>query len=879
MFYQRNIMIIIIILTLLFFYTYIKENYISDEESSLLKKHGTFVNIHNIKKKIKFHLSDNSENINAFFKIDTITQIDNGNYYNELIIPNDSNKDNNRFFNFDKTNKNYIIFNNINSRKLSIYFYFSYNNDPTSKKTLLSIIFNKQSIETTASGTNVPANNKKGLSIYIQHNTLYLKTGTEPKEISKDIKPGNELNFILFTIDLDFNHDTIGPNYNFSKLYTKKIAENKLELLPSLENIGINDSQQNDNEINTNNISVSVNHTETHFTNYDLTQFDIKYLIFGANRNGSEINDFYNGKIGLLNIKDDILLFRHVSEKSNLSKLKEYTKPPYFTNDNIYPQLNSLQHGSSNMTNMTNMIINFNSIKLNIDILDININTLSSINYNDSDLFKNNKLNSLTQHILKSNLKKKVIQLDNNINLIKLEDPDVNHSKYYATINDFLKYDFILNVYDKEYQNNHDYNKLKNNYSCFYIELDSDKQTYDEIKNNLLFLDITKLELMMREYHSVVLIKFGKNLENNVAQKSVFNFSIDNTYIALYKTNINKLHYDIIPYDAKKYFIYCINLIYIYKPHLNTDIFIGKINHNSKTNKIETLTHLNQYYEQLKKINDDTDNNNTDSNYNEKLEDFKKINNINNTNNIINPADINIIINGKEHTYSYKSVDEINKCLFTPIGDTINECKSMCVNNTNENKCFVSDCVELCNNCKNEKCKWNISLINNNNRYKPNSSIIKLFPGNKSIKITWLKPDSLYLISKYYIIIFNKKSDFLQIHTYINSANNLEYIINNLENNIMYHLILVSKNKIGISDVSNIDATTPNKTSEFYDNKPKINRYDDSLLVDSYNKKNINYKEQISLYEKQLIYSELKDILLDKLTIRLDKNIYNIDIF
>ena len=95
----------------------------------------------------------------------------------------------------------------------------------------------------------------------------------------------------------------------------------------------------------------------------------------------------------------------------------------------------------------------------------------------------------------------------------------------------------------------------------------------------------------------------------------------------------------------------------------------------------------------------------------------------------------------------------VNKCVFKPSGETMNQCKSLCRNNMKKNGCFINDCIEICNNCNNETCKWNLSAIDNNNQYKPKAIIIKIFPGNKSIKITWLKPDSLYPMLKYYIII------------------------------------------------------------------------------------------------------------------------------
>ena len=149
-------------------------------------------------------------------------------------------------------------------------------------------------------------------------------------------------------------------------------------------------------------------------------------------------------------------------------------------------------------------------------------------------------------------------------------------------------------------------------------------------------------------------------------------------------------------------------------------------------------------------------------------------------------------------------------------------------------------------------------------------------------------PDSKLQITDYYIIIYqktNSNSDSLEIHTIKNyNTFNMDYIIHNLKNNEMYNVILISKNLQTISDISNSLNLIPNSNSDF--GKPINNSFSNSLENSDILKQNKElykkvreFRQQKTQLEKMSIYSDLKGILFDELQLRIDKNVYNINIF
>ena len=256
---------------------------------------------------------------------------------------------------------------------------------------------------------------------------------------------------------------------------------------------------------------------------------------------------------------------------------------------------------------------------------------------------------------------------------------------------------------------------------------------------------------------------------------------------------------------------------------------------------------------------------------------------------LINEENDNLVKNIFVNVFkNKKKVDEINifnsihknnnKCTFIPLGDTLFECKQLCSNDINLS-CTEEQCNNICNNCYTEKCKWNFSKKQINNSIRPNISKIKGFSGNKFIKVTWLKPESKSEILKYYIIVTSPiNTDFIQIYSFYDERELPEYIIPNLENDVPYSVSLVSKNKIGVSKISNIETIIPNEYSEIdrYDRK---NSYDNSLQNVNSDNNIIDISTQKSMYEKQTIIQELKSILVNKLKFKKPIGAYNINIF
>ena len=220
-----------------------------------------------------------------------------------------------------------------------------------------------------------------------------------------------------------------------------------------------------------------------------------------------------------------------------------------------------------------------------------------------------------------------------------------------------------------------------------------------------------------------------------------------------------------------------------------------------------------------------------------------------------------------------------NNCGFNPSGNTLFECRQLCSNNLNI-ICSEEQCNNVCNNCYSDACKWNYSKKINNEKLRPTRSKIKGFIGNKFIKITWIKPESKSEIMKYYIIVTTPTNkEFIQIYSIYDPRELPEYIIKNLENGIPYSISLISKNKIGVSDISNLETIVPNEYSEL-DNYENKNTYDNSLQNYFENSKDsIDISQQKSIYEKQVILDELKNILIDKLKINSPLGVYNVNIF
>lgn len=224
-------------------------------------------------------------------------------------------------------------------------------------------------------------------------------------------------------------------------------------------------------------------------------------------------------------------------------------------------------------------------------------------------------------------------------------------------------------------------------------------------------------------------------------------------------------------------------------------------------------------------------------------------------------------------------------CDFKPYGQTQFECIQKCTNN-NINNCSESQCNSLCKNCGTLECEWNITDFNKNNSLKPEPVKIKGFSGNKAIKVTWIKPLSKFSVEKYYITVSNSIENILNIYKFESSSDINEYIINNLRNGILYDVMIVAKNRFGVSEISNTESVIPSEVNTFSEiSEIRSSDYEDS--IESYYKNNnediifdntnLN-SNNISLFEKEIIKNDLKEILFGKLSPKPYNN-YTINIY
>jgi len=213
---------------------------------------------------------------------------------------------------------------------------------------------------------------------------------------------------------------------------------------------------------------------------------------------------------------------------------------------------------------------------------------------------------------------------------------------------------------------------------------------------------------------------------------------------------------------------------------------------------------------------------------------------------------------------------------YIPQGKTRDICVMDCkkVDNCNKNIC-----ESICDKCSSNNCEWNKEVNYRLDTFKPSRLKIKVFSGNKGIKLTWIKPLSEYPIDKYYIILSSQNHpsipDLLEIYILEEQNDLIEYYIKGLENESIYTVFVLTKNKMVISDPSNIEVITPNKYSNInLDVEPT--KVGDSMSSQSYN---TNSTLERPLYQKNIVYNDVKDILINNLQFKEPKGIYNINIY
>ena len=115
-----------------------------------------------------------------------------------------------------------------------------------------------------------------------------------------------------------------------------------------------------------------------------------------------------------------------------------------------------------------------------------------------------------------------------------------------------------------------------------------------------------------------------------------------------------------------------------------------------------------------------------------------------------------------------------------------------------------------------------------------------------------------------------------------------EYVVNNVINNVVYNVQILCKNAYGVSELSNEESVIPSINGSFKNvSNIKLSEYEDS--IESFYKNNYDINEsnnvvfdlnrQVSLFEREIVLNDLKDILSDKLIGKKNINQYNIRVF
>ena len=220
-------------------------------------------------------------------------------------------------------------------------------------------------------------------------------------------------------------------------------------------------------------------------------------------------------------------------------------------------------------------------------------------------------------------------------------------------------------------------------------------------------------------------------------------------------------------------------------------------------------------------------------------------------------------------------------CNFNPSGNTLFECRQLCINNSLNNSCEEEQCNNLCNNCQKDECKWTYKNQMKEKILRPDKTKIKGFSGNKMIKITWIKPTSKSDILKYYLILtIVQNQDFIEIYSFEDTRELPEHIIDNLINDNKYSVSLISKNKMGVSEISNIETIIPNENNNFNIDIDK-NTYDNSLqnYYEDSNNTGVDLRKQKSIYEKHSIIKDLKSVIKNTLKFSKPIGAYSINVY
>ena len=164
------------------------------------------------------------------------------------------------------------------------------------------------------------------------------------------------------------------------------------------------------------------------------------------------------------------------------------------------------------------------------------------------------------------------------------------------------------------------------------------------------------------------------------------------------------------------------------------------------------------------------------------------------------------------------------KCNFKPYGLNINHCTDVCSGKNKDNwggyKCNRQECGKICRSCDDEYCKWIDTGTETVTDVKniPNKIRLEVIPDDKSLVLSWKKPQSEgSSITKYHIIHYETRSRDKNFNVStinkedINCKNTDKCLqtLTGLTNNTYYSVGITAENDTGISDLSNILVIAP----------------------------------------------------------------------
>ena len=481
---------------------------------------------------------------------------------------------------------------------------------------------------------------------------------------------------------------------------------------------------------------------------------------------------------------------------------------------------------------------------------------------------------------------------DLKIKYIKSKIPDINNKNsaeaqqqsyankffiLYQYSTEFYKHPNILKLEKKDGMFIEGYNNLfdeLNNYVTYLFNLKlGDNQTYVE---KFDFMDLFTVREFISKYDTLYMFILGERM----SEKSHFKFLTLNKpiFMIVFKNN------DDVGYEYKTIQINLVKFYTLQKKIFNYILESGNVVNDDD----EYYTNTIQKYLNSKS---------TPFSLNPELANSKE-NNFMGINNFyrIYDTDLNlsISVNIYEKTknlYDKPGVHAIPKlvdllfvsnfnealekpCGFKPSGETLFNCKQLCYSEMDTNNCNNVQCDEKCDNCTNNGCKWNLLELEKQKFYVPSAIRLKGFAGSNQVKLSWIRPSSKHGVDGYYILaespLYKKNFD---LFTYNGDEEMVDYVVNNLENDMSYTFYILSKNEFGVSDLSNKVTLIPDnnkmlnmENSEIQEYSDSINQYykdnykdssDDPLIIDS--------KKKIEQITRMMKVNELKDIIIEKL--------------